>query len=216
MIAFFDLDRTLLAKNSGTLWVKKELREGRLSPFNGVRVGWWLVRYSLGFADLEYGIRIAVRSLAGTTESELTQRVREFYQQEVHGIYRPGAHKALAEHRARGERCVLLTSASCYLAQEVTQALQLDGWIANRFEVDARGHFTGEPLGAVCYGIGKRTLALEYCQAQGVSLADCAFYTDSMADLSVLEVVGRPVAVHPDPRLLRISKQRGWPVASWD
>ena len=43
----------------------------------------------------------------------------------------------------------------------------------------------------------------------------CAFYTDSLADLPVLEVVGRPVAVNPDPRLKKIALARRWPIEDW-
>ena len=52
-------------------------------------------------------------------------------------------------------------------------------------------------------------------EASGVDLSRCTFYTDSMSDLPVLEAVGRPVAVHPDPRLRREASRRGWEIADW-
>ncbi|MGB9880172.1 MAG: HAD family hydrolase, partial [Anaerolineae bacterium] len=36
--------------------------------------------------------------------------------------------------------------------------------------------------------------------------------TDSHSDLPLLELVGHPVAVNPDPRLKRVAQKRGWPV----
>jgi hypothetical protein len=65
------------------------------------------------------------------------------------------------------------------------------------------------------FGPGKRTHAERYSQEAGVPLSACAFYTDSYSDLPVLEVVGRPVAVHPDHRLRREAARRGWPVVDW-
>ena len=50
----------------------------------------------------------------------------------------------------------------------------------------------------------------------GEDLAEASFYTDSYSDLSVLEAVGSPVAVHPDPRLTRIARKRGWRIERWD
>lgn len=37
-------------------------------------------------------------------------------------------------------------------------------------------------------------------------------YADSYSDLSVLELVGNPVAVQPEQRLLDIAKERGWEI----
>jgi phosphoserine phosphatase len=61
-------------------------------------------------------------------------------------LYRPGARSVLDEHRARGERVVILTSASCYLADAVARELAFEDVLANRFEVDAHGIYTGKPL----------------------------------------------------------------------
>jgi phosphoserine phosphatase len=46
-------------------------------------------------------------------------------------------------------------------------------------------------------------------------LSESIFYTDSFADLSVLEVVGTPVAVNPDLRLRRVAAKRGWSIVDW-
>jgi len=36
------------------------------------------------------------------------------------------------------------------------------------------------------------------------------------SDAPVLRAVGRPVAVHPDPRLAREARRQGWEIANWD
>lgn len=214
-IAFFDLDRTLISRNSGALWLKKEIRERRLGPADALRGLFGLLRYSLGYVELESLMLLAISRLAGGSEEEMRRRVNEFYEQEVRTLYRPGAHSALRAHRERGDRLVLLTTASVYLSELVAEALGLDGILCNRFEVDARGIFSGHPAGPVCYGPGKLVYARRYAEQHGVSLDRCTFYTDSLADLPVLEVVGRPVAVNPDPRLKRIAVARGWPIEDW-
>ncbi len=214
-IAFFDFDKTLIRKNSGSLWLLEEVRRGAISYVEFLRAGLWLARYSVGFVDLEEGIRMAVRSLAGTREDDLRERVQTFYASKLKDLYRPGAKNALEAHRAQGEQLVLLTSASNYLSEIVVEELRLDGFLANRFEVDDNGIFSANSVGELCYGAGKLVHARAYAEASGADLADCAFYTDSTADLSVLEVVGRPVAVNPDPRLPRIANARQWPVQDW-
>ncbi len=110
---------------------------------------------------------------------------------------------------------MLLTSASLYLSERVQRELDLHDILCMRFEVDPEGRFTGAPAGPLCFGAGKLTLARAYAQDQGVPLSACSFYTDSTSDLSVLEQVGTPVCVHPDPRLRRIARRNRWRRADW-
>jgi HAD superfamily hydrolase (TIGR01490 family) len=214
-VAFFDLDKTLLAVNSGSLWVRRERALGHISRTQALRAGLWLTRYHLGFVSMEDALHKAISQLAGTDSRAIQERTTAFYEQMVRSLYRPGALRAVEEHRSAGDRLVLLTSSSGYLSELVARELRLDAILCNRFEVDERGLHTGRPLGAVCFGAGKRTYAEAYAREAGVSLSACAFYTDSYSDLPVMEVVGRPVAVHPDHRLRREALRRGWPVVTW-
>jgi putative phosphoserine phosphatase / 1-acylglycerol-3-phosphate O-acyltransferase len=74
------------------------------------------------------------------------------------------------------------------------------------------GRFTGEAVRPVCYGDGKMYWAERFAAAEGLELDQSYFYTDSITDLPVLERVGEPRVVNPDPRLRRLALRRGWPV----
>ena len=214
-IAFFDLDLTVLSRNSGTLWVRSELRTGHITRWQALKAFAWLTRYHFGFARLEDALLESISSLTGKLETEVRARTLEFYEAEVRHLVRPGARAALERHRAAGDKLWLLTSSSNYLAEAVAAQLSLDGSLCNRFEVYGTGHFTGRPAGALCYGPGKVDVAKAFAREKGVPLADCTFYSDSTSDLPMLEAVGRPVAVNPDPRLRRTALGRGWPVEDW-
>nr|WP_217911109.1 HAD family phosphatase [Myxococcus sp. AM011] len=214
-VAFFDLDKTLIAANSGSLWVRRELELGHINRWQALRASLWIARYHLGFVSMQDALERAVALLAGSRASPIQQRTADFYEQTVRSLYRPGALFAVEEHRRAGDRLALLTSSSGYLSDWVARELRLDAVLCNRFEVDAEGLHTGRPLGPICFGEGKLTYAQGYAREVGVPLSACAFYTDSYSDLSVMEAVGRPVAVHPDHRLKREARKRGWPVVSW-
>ncbi len=213
-IAFFDVDKTVLSRNSAAMWVRRERRLGNLSVGQALRGAFWAALYELGLIHADDLIRDAARTLTGRPERDIVERTLAFWREEVAGLIRPGAVAAIAGHRARGDRCWLLTSTSCYLSEPVVDALGLDGYLANRFVVKD-GAFTGEMVDPICFGAGKRTHA-ELCAADaGVSLAECTFYTDSLSDLPALLAVGHPVAVNPDPRLRREARRRGWPIEDW-
>ncbi|MCP3141171.1 HAD family hydrolase [Pyxidicoccus xibeiensis] len=214
-VAFFDLDKTLIAANSGSLWVRRELELGHITRMQALHASLWIARYHLGFVSMQDAVARAIALLAGSPARPIQERTARFYEELVRHLYRPGARAALEEHRRAGDRLVLLTSSSGYLSELVAEELRLDAVLCNRFEVDAEGRHTGRPLGAICFGAGKRTHAEAYAREAGVALSECAFYTDSYSDLPVMEVVGRPVAVHPDHRLKREARRRGWPVVSW-
>ena len=213
-IAFFDLDRTLLSVNSATLWLKRELREQRISRLAALRAAGWVGLYQLGFGAMEDAIRAAVGALAGTPEDDIRARTLAFWHEEIVGTIRPGATAAIARHKERGQAVWLLTSSSPYLSRPAADALELDGFLSNVFEV-VDGVFTGAAREPLCFGPGKITWARQVAEQAGVSLDQCAFYTDSHSDLPVLEAVGEPVVVHPDPRLRREAGHRGWRVEDW-
>lgn len=213
--AFFDMDRTLLAVNSGSLWIKSEVRGGHLSRWDALRGLFHIARYHLGVAAIEAVLLDAVRMLGGSLESELAARTLAFYEREIAHQVRAGSPAALEKHRCQGHPLVLLTTSSNYLAGPVAEALGMDDYLCSRFVVDADGRFTGEPIRPLCYGQGKVEIAEAWAAERGISVADSWFYSDSASDLPMLEHVGHPVAVHPDPRLKRRAKQAGWPIEDW-
>ena len=211
-MALFDLDRTILGCNSATLWVKRQVREGQMSRWEAAKMAAMIGLYQLGMGNVDDGVRAAIRGLEGQLESDIRARTDLFWHEEVAHRIRPGVHEVLEKHRSLGEPLWLLTGSSTYLSAQVVEALGLDGTICTTFEVKD-GVFTG--TGALCYGAGKLVAAAPVLEAHSVSLDECVFYTDSYTDLPVLEAVGRPVAVHPDPRLARHARSRGWEIENW-
>jgi HAD superfamily hydrolase (TIGR01490 family) len=213
-LAFFDLDRTVLSVNSATLWVKRDWREGRLRRRQLAEAGMWLLAYRAGVATMEPGIRRAIATLEGTTEAEIRRRTRQFWDEEIAYTVRPGARLAIRRHLEKRDKPVLLTSSSSYLCELVCRALGIPSWRCTRFEVK-NGIFTGRPVPPLCFGDGKLHHAHAAALDLAENLSDAWFYTDSFSDLAVLEAVGHPVCVCPDPRLSRIARQRGWNVEDW-
>ena len=74
------------------------------------------------------------------------------------------------------------------------------------------GRFTGEAHHPICYGKGKLYWARRFAAEHEVDLGESFFYSDSVTDVPMLEIVGHPQVVNPDPLLRRIARQRGWQV----
>ncbi len=214
-VAFFDLDSTLIEVNSAKLWVKREYRQGQISWIEASRAGFWMFLYKMGLTGRDEALLKAISTLKGKREDEMAAAVQTFWNEEIADRVRPGALAVLEAHRAAGDRLVLLTASSPYMGGAATAQLGLDDMISTRFEV-VDGLFTGQAVLPLCYLTGKLELAQRYVDEHGFSLKDAAFYTDSIADVSVLEQVGRPYCVHPDPKLEAAANRNAWPVLDWD
>lgn len=214
MIAFFDMDRTVLRINSGTAWVKFLRRRGEISRLRMVRALGWALQYRLSILDMETLSEKLVADLAGHPEDDMVAKCAIWYRDEIRHTIARDAERAIARHRADGERVVLLTSATPYIAAPLAETLGLDDVICSRLEVHG-GRFTGRVVKPICYGAGKVRLAETWARPREVDLGGASFYTDSYTDLPMLERVGRPIAVNPDPRLAREARRRGWRVEKW-
>ena len=124
----------------------------------------------------------------------------------------------MARHRENGVRVIICTSSWQYAARYAAALFGLEtddeNIISSVMEEDARGVLTGR-VATVAYGDGKYRVTKKWADANGVDLKDCYFYSDSMSDVLLLEKVGHPVVVNPDPRLRKHAETRGWPIEDW-
>lgn len=213
-VALFDFDRTLIDVNSGTLWLRHEVRAGRVTWRDAVWATWWFTRYHLGLASgLDVAFEQAVAAYKGMTDTQLRELTRAFFDQQIVTRLRPGARQALDRHRAAGDRIALCSSTTQYLAELACETWGME--VAARTELDVQdGVLTGR-IRSLALGDHKTARTLEWAEAESVDLADCTFYTDSFTDLKLMQAVGIPVAVHPDRQLSRMARRSGWRIADW-
>jgi HAD superfamily hydrolase (TIGR01490 family) len=213
-LAFFDLDGTLLTINSAALWVRRERRLGRIGRRQSLKAVGYFAAYKLGMLDIAAAYAEVARAVAGREEAALRDESRHWWDEEVARSAAPGARDAIEAHRAAGDRLVLLSSTSVYVAECAVHQFGLDDALATEFEV-ASGRLTGRLVPPVCYGRGKVEKAEAFARTLGLSLEGAAFYTDSITDLPMLEHVDRPRVVRPDARLRWEARRRGWRVLDW-
>ena len=213
--AFFDLDRTLLDMNSSTLWAKHELLSRSITFKQFGRVLVWNVLYHLSLIEMDKAYQEALAHYRGRRYDELERETRDWFERDVAHHLRPGAGRALHEHRQKGHELVLLTSASAFAARAARDAWRLDDFLSNDFPTDDQGRLDGTFVTPLCYGGGKVVRARAWADERGFELSEAYFYSDSFSDAPMLRAVGNPRVISPDPRLSREARQRGWPVLQW-
>jgi HAD superfamily hydrolase (TIGR01490 family) len=213
--ALFDMDRTLVRKQTATLYVRYMRKQGAATWRDAARVLWWVAQYTVGVIDAPGVAARALESLAGTPESVLAARCEDWFRRMVEEYVCDAGRRAVQEHRARGDVVAIVTGETPYAARPLARCLDIEHVIASDLEVGLDGCFTGRFVEPLCFGEGKVTRTRELAARLGFRLEDATFYSDSYTDLPLLEAVRAPVVINPDFRLARVARRRGWPVERW-
>ncbi len=212
--AFFDMDRTLLRCNTGTLWIRFLRRRGEISAWKTLRAMSWIARYKLSLLDMEAVVRVATRDVTGDREDEMIDKARIFFDEEVIHTVAPKAREALAFHRKEGHELAILSTSTPYVTEPLARYLGIEHVLCTRLHI-TDGKFAGTHIPPACAGPGKVVWAERFARERDVDLAASWFYTDSYSDLPMLQRVGVKMVINPDLRLRRHARRAGWRMEEW-
>lgn len=213
-LAIFDLDNTLIAGDSDTLWGEHLAALGAVSARLHARETRRFSRaYREGTLDIREYAAFQTRRLAGHRLEDLLRWREECLASRIRGLVLPAGQRLLREHRERRHTVVIVTASNRFVTEPIARLLGADHLIATEPE-QRGGRFTGRVAGVPAFGEGKVTRLEQWLGADAASVESSWFYTDSHNDLPLLLRVAHPVAVDPDARLRREALQRGWPVIS--
>jgi HAD superfamily hydrolase (TIGR01490 family) len=212
--ALFDMDRTLIRVDSGTLYIRYQRQKGQATYRDVARVAWWMLQYTFGVIDAERVAMQALESFKGRQESWLRDTCEGLFSDSVVHHVQEAGRRAVERHRKNGDLVAIVTGATPYVAEPLARELGIDHVVATHLEV-VDGAFTGRVQPPMNYGAGKVTRVEQLAREHGFSPEDATFYSDSITDLPLLERVGTPIAVNPDARLRRIAQKRGWKIEDW-
>lgn len=212
--ALFDMDRTLVRKDTATLYIRYMKRMGHNSTLDVMRVAWWMAQYTLGVLDAPAVAERAAGSVKGTTVDEFRRICDDWFSSDVLPHVTDAGRRAVEAHRAAGDHLAIVTGATQFAAGPLARELDIEHVIHTTLE-DQDGVLTGGMKKPMPYGEGKITLTQQLAEQVGFSLEDAIFYTDSITDRPLLEAVGEQVIVNPDARLRRLAAQRRWRIERW-
>ena len=209
--AFFDMDKTLISENSGSLYMKYRYEQGRLDNLDLALGLVAYLRYKVGLLDIAAWTRDAMQQLRGESEQALAAEARAWARERVLPTLYPEAVERVRWHQAQGHVVAIVSGATRYVVEPLAAHLGVEHFLYTRLEVEA-GRLTGRVIDPVCFEEGKIYWLAQLVEAQRIDLARSWFYTDSITDLPLLDLVGHPVVTNPDPRLYGEARRRCWPV----
>ncbi|HUT20854.1 MAG TPA: HAD family hydrolase [Anaerolineae bacterium] len=211
VIAFFDMDRTILSDSSGLLYMRYLRQKGQINLQAVLRVYWHAALYGLGLFNYPATMAKVTAAISGDSEADMIAFCQRWFDEVVINYIAEKAVQRMDDHRAQGHLVTILSAATPYAVGPVASHIGADDYLCTRLEV-VNGRFTGRFVEPACYGEGKVFYAEQYTREHGSDLSHAYFYTDGHSDLPLLEQIGHPVAVNPDARLKATAQRRGWPI----
>ena len=211
--AFFDLDKTVIAKSSTLAFSRPFFRNGLINRRAVLKGAYAQFVFAASGADADQVERMRAHLTALCTGWDV-QQVRAIVDETLHDIVDPlvyvEATELVTRHQDEGRDIVVISASGAEIVTPIAQMLGATRSLGTRM-VEANGKYTGE-IEFYCYGENKATAMKELAAADGYDLDASYAYSDSITDLPMLEAVGHPTVVNPDRGLRALATERGWPI----
>ncbi|MCZ7435198.1 HAD-IB family hydrolase [Micromonospora sp. WMMC241] len=213
--AFFDVDNTMM-QGASIYWFARGLAaRNYFTAGDLARFAWQQARFRLLATEhvgtMSQAKEAALAFVQGWRVDDVERLTEEIFDELMAPRIWAGTRRLAQRHLDAGERVWLVSAAPVEIGRVIAARLGLTGAIGTVAEV-VDGAYTGRLVGDLMHGPAKAEAVTQLAAVEGLDLAQCAAYSDSANDLPMLSVVGRAVAVNPDPALLRQARERGWDV----
>ncbi len=212
--AFFDLDKTVIAKAAMLAFGPKLQKEGMLNRWLVARALWGQIVFRYLGADegrMEKMRETALKVCVGWDKERISSLIDNALSEVIDPLVYAEAVELIESHKEAGRRVYLVSASPEEIVMPLARHLGVDHAIATRARVDNTGRYTGE---VEFYSAGEHKVEAITAEAEAhnIDLESSFAYSDSVTDLPMLESVGHPVAVNPDKALLKEATDRGWEI----
>jgi HAD superfamily hydrolase (TIGR01490 family) len=213
-LAFYDFDGTLSSGNVVRRYayfarhqpskIRSVLKFSKLL----LSVPSWL---ALDFRSRRLFNEIFFREYRGMRKQQLQDQGQRLFDDEILPTLYPGAKELIERDRNEGYLPVLVTGEVDVALEHVIRYFGFHAVISNAL-IFEDGIATGEVVAPLIAEEEKVRAMERFCTKYGAEMRKSKAYSDSFSDVPMLEAVGIPAAVNPDRRLLRVARERGWPI----
>lgn len=214
-LALFDLDNTLLSGDSDFEWAQfliekqvldREVYEARNQEF--------FEAYKAGSLDIHEFLDFQLKPLSRHPREQLDQWHAEFLEEKVLPMISQKARDLVDSHD--DDARVIVTATNSFVTWPIAREFGVENLIATEPE-EVDGEFTGRVNGTPAFREGKVERLREWLKEHDLKwemFEETWFYSDSLNDLPLLEIVSHPVAVDPDETLKEHALREDWQVIS--
>lgn len=209
-LALFDLDNTLLNGDSDHGWGIFLADIGVLDPVEQKqKQDYYYQQYLKGALDMDEFLSFQLKPLADFPRHQLLQWRSEYLDQVIEPLIKDGKAELLEPHRAQNHKIIIITATNDFITRPIADRLGVETLLSTKVE-EKDGKYTGAYTGVPCYHQGKVEVLNTWLAQHQENLNNSFFYSDSINDLPLLELVTTPIAVTPDDRLRAHAELHDW------
>ena len=212
--AFFDLDKTIIAKSSTLAYRRQLYQAGFLNLSTLLKLGVAQTFYVLFGAnhDQMERVRESLTTLVKGWDRDTVERIAgETLDEVVEPLVYAEALYLIDEHHREGSKVVIVSSSPIEIVRPLGRYIGVNDVIATELATDDKGLYSGE-IHFYAYGPTKADAIRKMAVEEDIDLKNSFAYSDSFTDLPMMEAVGNPVAVNPDRDLRARAEEKGWPI----
>lgn len=211
-LALFDLDNTLLNGDSDHSWgiflaeigvVDAAEQRNKQDKF--------YQQYVNGKLDIIEFCEYQFRVLRENSLKQLQEWHAEFMHIKVEPMILSGKADLLSPHQDAGDDVLIITATCDFVTAPIANRLGVDTLLATQAEL-LNGRYTGKVAGTPCFKEGKISRLKQWLNENDKPFENSCFYSDSVNDLPLLELVDTPVAVTPDDNLRNHATKLHWKI----
>jgi HAD superfamily hydrolase (TIGR01490 family) len=219
-LAIFDFDGTL---SSGHLWVgiskhhrQNKVKRRTLYFYLLSHLPFWLAAKVKLYSDeknrARWGEDIPVL-LKGFTQEEVRKIFEWVVDHYFISLLRKDVVKILEEHKNKGDKVIILSGMVTDFLEVIGSRIGVDYIVGTRPEL-VNNIYTGRIIQPLCFGKNKAKYLSSFIKEKQleVDLEHSSAFADSIYDISVLQLVGNPVATYPDKELYQLAARHKWQI----
>lgn len=154
--------------------------------------------------------KVFERFLKGAPFSLVQEEVAQFLKKDFYRFLYFPTFERLRRAQHQGHHTVILSNAPSFIVGPIAEYLEVNEWYSSHYSLDDEGNFN--TVDSILLGEGKAEYIANLAKTNQIASQEITAYSDSHLDLPFLEAAGNPVAVNPNPQLLKVSKQKSWEI----
>lgn len=203
--AFFDIDGTLFRNSLMIQHFKKLIKYEVIDPsiwYNKIKPVYeeWEKRYGDFEHYLETLAEVYIEQLKGVNKSYI-----EFIASQVINVSGDMVYKYSRDqiewHKKQGHKVFFISGSPDFLVSKMAEKYGVTECKGTAYLVDEENNFTGEII-KMWNSENKQKTLDEFLKRYDVDLENSYAYGDTVGDLSMLKMVGNPIAINPNREFL--------------
>jgi HAD superfamily hydrolase (TIGR01490 family) len=208
-LAIFDLDNTLIAGDSDQAWGQFLFENNLVDDDYQAKNNLFFAQYAKGTLDIKQYLEFCLSTLAKYPLAQLHSWRSEFITKKIVPLILPKAVQLIDTHRKNGDILLIITATNAFITAPIAKLFGIENLIAVEAEIVGNA-YTGKVKGIPSFGHGKVDRLNTWLADKPVNLENSYFYSDSINDLPLLQLVTNPVVVNADKALTTYAQAHKW------